>query len=111
MSCAASVVGFTSRVAPGVSPRPGRTASVPAGAVRCKFWRRKKSKRDQERKAAKRAEAKELNARFAAAKEDAGDDAGKDAASAAKSAPRLREHGCGDAEPHHLRLVQGENGG
>lgn len=88
MSCAASVVGFTSRVAPGVSPRPGRTASVPAGRGALQVLAaKKKSKRDQERKAAKRAEAKELNARFAAAKEDAGDDAGKDAASAAKSSP------------------------
>ena len=88
MSSAASVVGLTSRVAPGVSPRPGRTASVPAGRGALQVLAaKKKSKRDQERKAAKRAEAKELNARFAAAKEDAGDDAGKDAASAAKSAP------------------------
>ena len=88
MSCAASAVGLISRVAPGVSPRPGRTASVPAGRGALQVVAaKKKSKRDQERKAAKRAETKELNARFAAAKEDAGDEAEKDAAPAAKSGP------------------------
>ena len=90
MSCAVSTVGFTSRVAPGVSSRPGRTASVPAGRGALHVVAaKKKSKRDQERKAAKRAEAKELNARFAAAKEDAGDDAGGMPPLRRNRAPRL----------------------
>ena len=88
MSCAAFATDLTSRVAPGVSPRPSRTASVPTGRGTLQVVEaKKKSKRDQERKAAKRAEAKELNARFAASKEDAGDNAGGDTTPAANSGP------------------------
>ncbi len=90
MSCAAFTAGLASRVAPGrtlratgklLSPQPHQRGALVCVAAK------KKSKRDQERKAAKRAEAKELNARFAErATEDADwNDTGCSAALAAPS--------------------------
>jgi hypothetical protein len=69
-----------------MTPHLGRTVPVPQrGALQ--VVAAKKSKRDQERKAAKRAEAKEFNERFTATKEGTGEDVGDDTASLTSSGP------------------------
>tara|TARA_B110000977_G_scaffold49848_1_gene67737 strand:+ start:2700 stop:3719 length:1020 start_codon:yes stop_codon:yes gene_type:complete len=89
MPCAAFTAGLASRVTPGLTSRAAGQPWSPQPQQRgALLLTAAKSKRDQERKAAKRAEAKELNASFAAATGDAdGVDTGDIAVAVAPSGP------------------------